>query len=126
MSAQLRTPVLSDSDSLPYSRPPTPKANPHQIGFVGLGAMGYPMARNLATNGTSHPAGSPPLLVWNRTAAKSEKLVKELGEGKVRVAQTLGELAMQCDIIITNLANDAVVKEVYEEFSKTLTVRYVL
>ena len=42
-----------------------------QTGFVGLGAMGAHMARNL------HRAG---LLtgVWNRTAAKAAALAKEL------------------------------------------------
>ena len=38
-----------------------------EIGFIGLGLMGEPMARNLLRAGT-------PLRVWNRTAAKSEAL----------------------------------------------------
>ena len=41
------------------------------IGFIGLGVMGQPMALNLARAGT-------PLVVWNRTAAKSDA-VRELG-----------------------------------------------
>lgn len=86
--------------------------------------MGYLMARNLATHKSSHPVSSPPLLVYNRTVAKCEKLSKELGgEGKIRIAQSAAELAVECDVIITNLANDDVVKAVYEEFSDALTVR---
>jgi len=106
---------------MPFSRPPTPHGHPIQIGIYGLGAMGYFIARNLANARAGHLAGSPPLLVFNRTAAKGEKLAKELGESKVRVAQSVAELVNECDIIITNLANDTVVKSVYEEFSRALT-----
>lgn len=38
-----------------------------EIGFIGLGVMGQPMALNLARAGT-------PLIVWNRTADRSEAL----------------------------------------------------
>jgi 3-hydroxyisobutyrate dehydrogenase len=38
------------------------------FGFVGLGVMGQPMALNLARAGF-------PLLVWNRTPARTEALV---------------------------------------------------
>ena len=37
------------------------------IGFIGLGVMGQPMALNLARAGTQ-------LIVWNRSADKSEPL----------------------------------------------------
>jgi 3-hydroxyisobutyrate dehydrogenase len=37
------------------------------VGFIGLGVMGQPMALNLARAAT-------PLVVWNRTAARSEAL----------------------------------------------------
>lgn len=113
-------------DKLPYSRPPTPGQHPLQIGFLGLGAMGYFMARNLATHKASHPVSSPPLLVYNRTAAKAEKLVKELGENTVRAVQSAGDLANECDVIITNLANDDAVKSVYKEFDEALSVRVFL
>jgi 3-hydroxyisobutyrate dehydrogenase len=38
-----------------------------QVGFLGLGVMGQPMALNLARTGT-------PLVVWNRTPARCEPL----------------------------------------------------
>lgn len=122
MSELLHSSLHASHDLLPYSRPATPIAHPLQIGFVGLGAMGYLMARNLAMHRASHPAGSPPLLVWNRTVSKAEKLVKELGEDKIRLAQNLGQVASDCDVIITNLATDAVVKSIYEQFTAALTV----
>jgi NAD binding domain of 6-phosphogluconate dehydrogenase len=37
------------------------------VGFIGLGVMGQPMALNLARAGT-------PLVVWNRSANRSEPL----------------------------------------------------
>lgn len=123
-SMQIPLPAAVVHENLPYSRPPTPHSHALQIGFYGLGAMGYLMARNLATHKISHPVSSPPLLIYNRTVAKSEQLAKELGgEGKVRIAQSAGQLANECDVIITNLANDEVVKAVYTEFSKALIVR---
>jgi 3-hydroxyisobutyrate dehydrogenase-like beta-hydroxyacid dehydrogenase len=124
--AQLPVPARPAHEQVPFSRPTTPHAHPLQIGFYGLGNIGYFMARNLAIHETSHPVAPPPLLVYNRTVAKCEKLVKEVGgEGKARIAQSAAQLANECDIIITNLANDDVVKNVYAEFSMALTVRPV-
>ncbi|KAG6845375.1 hypothetical protein H0H87_010484 [Tephrocybe sp. NHM501043] len=107
-------------NTIPYSRPGTPSSHGlQQIGFVGLGAMGYLMAQNLA-NQHSSPNGHPPVLVWNRTSEKAENLLAALGKDKIRVAQDLAQVAIECDVIITNLANDAVVKTVYEKFAQAL------
>ncbi|RDB26407.1 putative oxidoreductase YfjR [Hypsizygus marmoreus] len=88
------------------------------VGFVGLGALGTHMARNLALHRAT--AGLSPLLIWNRTVAKSQKLAEDLGLNKVRVAETLEDLATECDVVITNLANDAVSKDVYGVFVKAV------
>jgi 3-hydroxyisobutyrate dehydrogenase-like beta-hydroxyacid dehydrogenase len=126
MSDQHLAPHADHSIDVPFSRPSTPGGSRHgenhQIGWVGLGAMGYFMARNLAINRQSHPAGSPPVVVQNRTVAKAEKLVKEVGANRARVAQTPGEVARDCDIIITNLASDEAVRSIYQEFAQALTV----
>lgn len=122
MHQTLATPPMGGHDN-PFSRPGTPHKEPHHIGFVGLGAMGHFMARNLANNRQSHPTGSPPLLVYNRTVSKAEDLVKEVGgESKVRIAQSPGEIAVECDIIVTNLGSDEAVRLIYQEFAKALTV----
>ncbi|RYG63745.1 hypothetical protein EON80_20590 [bacterium] len=42
------------------------------IGFVGLGTMGLPMARNLSAKGYK-------LRLYNRTQSKAEALAEELG-----------------------------------------------
>ncbi|KAG6873850.1 hypothetical protein C0995_010462 [Termitomyces sp. Mi166 len=107
---------------IPYSRPGTPSSHGlKQVGFVGLGAMGSLMAVNLA-NQHSSPSGYPPVLVWNRSIDKAEKLLAVLGKDKIRIAQDLAQVASECDIIITNLANDAVVKFIYEKFAEALKI----
>jgi len=65
-------------------------------GFIGLGAMGQHMARNL------HRAG---LLTgaWNRTPSKTEALAAQTG---CRVFGTPAELAAACDFIVTCVAAD--------------------
>ncbi|KAG2057079.1 NAD(P)-binding protein [Suillus hirtellus] len=114
-SILLQTPALH-AGTIPFSRPPTPGVHPLQIGFCGLGAMGYLMARNLANSFKSQP----PLIVYNRTVEKSQKLLAELGASTIKVADTLNQLATECDVIFTCLANDAVVISVYNEFAKAL------
>ncbi|GLB35793.1 putative NAD-P-binding protein [Lyophyllum shimeji] len=121
MSDHLLSAHNRDNDAVPYSRPETPNSHAaQQIGFVGLGAMGYLMAHNLA----NHRASVSPLLVWNRTIEKSEKLLNALSKDKIRIARDLAQVARECDVIITSLANDDVVKSVYEQFLETLKVGF--
>lgn len=65
-------------------------------GFIGLGAMGQHMARNL------HRAG---LLTgaWNRTPSRAEALAAETG---CRAFATPAELAAACDFIVTCVSAD--------------------
>jgi 3-hydroxyisobutyrate dehydrogenase-like beta-hydroxyacid dehydrogenase len=67
-----------------------------KIGFVGLGAMGLPMAANLLAAGY-------PLTVYNRTASKAEPLVAK----GARRADRAGEVAEPGGIVISMLADDA-------------------
>ncbi|TFK97900.1 NAD-P-binding protein [Pterulicium gracile] len=113
MSSALNLLERNNASVNPFSRPQTP-AEKHRIAFVGIGAMGYFMARNLAQS------QSIPLLIWNRSPAKAEALLAELGPGRIRIAKDLGEVARESDVIITNLANDKAVEEVYEEMVKAL------
>ncbi|KAF7307591.1 NAD(P)-binding protein [Mycena indigotica] len=113
----------TETPAVPYSRPTTPGASPTvpiQIGFVGLGAIGGVMAKNLANYRATHSHNAAPILVWNRTAAKADALLKELGANKIRVTNSLEQIATECDVIITALANDEVVREIYEKFVATL------
>ena len=73
------------------------------IGFIGIGLMGLPMAKNLIKNGYD-------LKVYNRTSLKVETL-KELG---AKVCKTIKELVTDCDVIITMLTDDFAVDSVME------------
>jgi len=82
-----------------------------RTGFVGLGAMGMHMARNL------HAAG---LLggVWNRTAHKAQALAAELG---CAAPASLAELADLCPALVLCVSADADVLEVIESIRARLT-----
>ncbi|KAF8336454.1 NAD(P)-binding protein [Cantharellus anzutake] len=99
---------------IPFSRPSTPSLH-KSIGWIGLGSMGYLMARNLA----KHLEGR--IIVYNRTRAKSEKLQEELGPNKIKVVDAISELVIASDVVFTNLANDEVVNSVYDRISHVLT-----
>ncbi len=73
-----------------------------QTGFVGLGAMGAHMARNL------HRAG---LLtgVWNRTSDKARALAEEL---KVISFASLEELAGNCEAVVICVSADQDLRDV--------------
>lgn len=68
-----------------------------KTGFLGLGAMGAPMARNLAARGFLTG-------VWNRTAAVAQSLAAELG---VVATDSPAELASQCELLILCVSADA-------------------
>jgi len=70
-------------------------SNGIKVGFVGLGAMGVPMARNLLAAGFE-------LTVFNRSPAPAE----ELETAGARVARRVEEAAAQ-DFVITMLADDS-------------------
>jgi len=74
-----------------------------RIGFIGLGAMGYPMARHLAKE---HD-----VIVWNRTREKAERHARE---HKTRMAKDLAETA-DADVIITMLPTSREVDEIVDK-----------
>ncbi|MBY0266812.1 MAG: NAD(P)-dependent oxidoreductase [Burkholderiales bacterium] len=70
------------------------------IGFVGIGAMGTPMAGNLAKAGYK-------LVVFDLDAARTAALAREHG---VTVAASLADLGAQAQIIITMLPDGKAVR----------------
>src|SRR5947209_4419465 len=72
-----------------------------RVGFVGLGLMGLPMARNVLRAGYR-------LTVYNRTAAKAEPLV---AEGAARAASPAGA-ASQADVVVTMVTDSPDVEAV--------------
>lgn len=74
-----------------------------KIAFIGLGAMGYPMARHLA----SHHE----VTVWNRTTEKADRHAREHG---TRAAKNLADCAA-AEAIITILPTSAEVDEIVDQ-----------
>lgn len=80
------------------------------VGFIGLGAMGRGMARNL------HRAGLL-LSIWNRTPARAAELAGELG---VTAAANAAELAERCDVVVLCVSADADVLEMVDAIAESL------
>lgn len=78
------------------------------IGFIGLGQMGWPMARNLLKAGHT-------LTVYNRTRARAELLAAE----GARVVEKPGE-ACGGDAVVTMLADDQALQEVMPDMAAGL------
>jgi len=72
-----------------------------KIGFIGLGNLGTPIAENLLQKGHS-------LCVYNRTKTKLAPLVEK---GAI-ACDTIKELAVQCDIVFSIVADDHAIKEI--------------
>ncbi len=70
---------------------------PHDVAFLGLGVMGYPMAGHLAAAGHR-------VTVYNRTEKKAEQWAQEFG-GKS--AKTPREAAAAAQIVFSCVGNDA-------------------
>jgi 3-hydroxyisobutyrate dehydrogenase-like beta-hydroxyacid dehydrogenase len=71
-----------------------------KVGFIGLGAMGQPMALNLVRAGHE-------LTVYNRTPGRTA----ELERAGARVAQSVADAAISVEMLITMLADDRALEE---------------
>lgn len=73
-----------------------------KVAFLGLGAIGAPMAAHLARDPFD-------LVVWNRTASKAEDFARE---HKARAAATPAEAVSGADVVITCLPSSIEVEAV--------------
>jgi 3-hydroxyisobutyrate dehydrogenase len=73
-----------------------------KVGFVGLGTMGAPMARNLLRAGFE-------VIVHNRTRSKEEALASDDGAER---AATPAEAAAQADVVVTIVSDTPDVEQV--------------
>jgi 3-hydroxyisobutyrate dehydrogenase len=81
-----------------------------KTGFIGIGAMGAGMARNLHKHALlTH--------VWNRTQERAATIANELG---VRHAPSLTDLAKHCDCLVLCVAADADVLAVIDAITPHL------
>jgi 3-hydroxyisobutyrate dehydrogenase len=76
-----------------------------RVGFIGLGAMGSGMARNLHKHGLLSA-------IWNRTSAKAQALSQETG---CRQAARPADLAALADVIVICVSADADVLSVVDD-----------
>lgn len=74
-----------------------------QIGFIGLGHLGTPIAENLLEHHKD-------LMVYNRTRSKA----KPLEEKSAKICSSVKELASACDVVFTMVSDDAAIKEITE------------
>ncbi|MGB3025762.1 NAD(P)-dependent oxidoreductase [Paradevosia shaoguanensis] len=73
-----------------------------KVAFIGLGVMGYPMARHLAAKGHE-------VTVYNRTGVKAERWVSEFGG---RAAPTPAEAARGQEFVFACVGNDDDLRQV--------------
>ncbi len=81
------------------------------IGFIGTGLMGFPMAKNILKAGYK-------VKIFNRSKNKAEPL-KDFG---AEISNSIGELVKESHVVITMLTNDDAVNEVIgsDEFLNNL------
>ena len=73
----------------------------NRVGFIGLGIMGMPMARNLIKAGFE-------VTVYNRTASKADEMVSE----GAKKDSSPKEVASQCPVVITIVSDTPDVESV--------------
>jgi len=87
-----------------------------KTGFVGLGAMGAPMAANLARAGLLEA-------VWNRTRARAEAFSADTG---VACCDDLESPARRCDVVVTCVSADQDVLDVVDALAPGLATGAVV
>jgi len=99
----------SDHHARAAGAPPA-QTRSHQTGFIGLGTMGGPMARNVAKAGLLS-------VVWNRTHSTARLWADELG---VACADTPADLAARVDVVLTCVSADVDLLAVIDALSPGL------
>src|SRR5580700_10724815 len=77
-------------------------AEKNKLGFIGIGYMGRPIAQRLLASGFQVAA-------YDRNRSKAEKLIQHGGT----VAESVAELSSSCDVVLSCLASDEAVLQVY-------------
>ena len=80
-----------------------------KIAFLGLGNMGSGIASRIL-------AAGHPMMVWNRTPAKAEPLVRMGAE----LAKAPEAAVAECEIVVTSLMDDASIRNMFDIFRRGL------
>ena len=92
---------------------PYPATAPRKLAFIGLGAMGFPMAGHLARAGHR-------VTVYNRNPAKAQAWVAEFGGS----SQPTPRLAAQgAELVLCCVGNDADVRAKWPAMGKPIAPR---
>ncbi len=86
-----------------------------KVGFIGLGLMGFPMAKSLLKKRYS-------LIVWSRSK-KNYKKIQKLG---AKTCKNLIDLPNKCQVIIMMLANDNVCIQISNKLKNQLKKGQIL
>src|SRR5437660_428141 len=73
-----------------------------QLGFLGLGIMGYPMARHLVKSGNE-------VALWSNTSAKAKELARD---GKTIACASPNEVAEKADFIFYCVGDSSMAREI--------------
>jgi 3-hydroxyisobutyrate dehydrogenase-like beta-hydroxyacid dehydrogenase len=82
-------------------KPLTVKNN--ELGFIGIGYMGRPIAQRLLESGFK-------VIAYDRERSNAERLIPYGGT----VAESVAELSNGCNVVLSCLPNDDAVRNVYE------------
>ena len=80
-----------------------------KVGFIGLGLMGLPMAKNILKK-------KYPLIAWSRSK-KNYKKIQKLG---AKTCQNLIDLPAKCQVIIMMLVDDKVCMQISNKLKNQL------
>ena len=86
-----------------------------KIGFIGLGLMGLPMAKNILKK-------KYPLIAWSRSK-KNYKKIQKLG---AKTCQNLIDLPAKCQVIIMMLVDDKVCMQISNKLKNKLKKGQIL
>ena len=86
-----------------------------KVGFVGLGLMGIPMAKNILKK-------KYPLIAWSRSK-KNYKKIQKLG---AKTCQNLIDLPAKCQVIIMMLVDDKVCMQISNKLKNKLKKGQIL
>ncbi len=93
--------------------------DPGPVGFVGIGLMGTPMARNLVRAGID-------LVVWNRTRERLAPLVDEGADAAASVDDVFARCPTVVLMLVNEAATDAVLERGTEAFARRVKGRTVV
>lgn len=89
------------------------------VGFLGLGLMGTPIARNLVRAGT-------PLVVWNRTPERMRPLVEAEADAAADVDDVFGRCDTVLAMLVDGKATDEVLARGTERFGRLVAGRTLI